>query len=270
MFRLHDGRGEDGGEGVLRDLAWQALVQLSDVGHPTTEHEDVGVEDAVASMELRANMLNFKLVADLPLSEQVKSMGEDANYMRILAFCDALIAKKMVEHNIIFAGFLPCRIAVLEDANGKGWIVRLFNPTDSTLGGRICLNGGMTPPTPQSPVERQATHFALPAATGKRWSKACLVDLEERHLAWALVVDDPDGGHTREGFAHGFCVLDEAALVHYMCTREYHPEHDAVIAWDDPDIGVRWPLRPEYISAKDRTAPKLSELAKASLPRFEP
>ena len=43
--------------------------------------------------------------------------------MRILAFCDALIAKKMVEYNIIFAGFLPCRIAVLEDSNGKGWIV---------------------------------------------------------------------------------------------------------------------------------------------------
>jgi len=87
--------------------------------------EDVGVEDAVASMELRANMLNFKLVADLPLSEQVKSMGQEANYMRILAFCDALIAKKMVEHNIIFAGFLPCRIAVLEDGNGKGWIVTM-------------------------------------------------------------------------------------------------------------------------------------------------
>ena len=87
--------------------------------------EDVGVEDAVESMTLRANMLNFKLVADLPLSEQVQAMGEDANYMRILAFCDALIAKKMVEYDIIFAGFLPCRIAVLEDANGKGWIVTM-------------------------------------------------------------------------------------------------------------------------------------------------
>lgn len=87
--------------------------------------EDVSVEDAIDSMTLRANMLNFKLVADLPLSEQVKSMGQDANYMRILAFCDALIAKKMVEYNIIFAGFLPCRIAVLEDADGKGWIVTM-------------------------------------------------------------------------------------------------------------------------------------------------
>ena len=51
--------------------------------------EGIGVEDAIASMELRANMLNFKLVADLPLSEQVKAMGQEANYMRILAFCDA-------------------------------------------------------------------------------------------------------------------------------------------------------------------------------------
>ncbi|WP_078118441.1 DUF302 domain-containing protein [Thiosocius teredinicola] len=87
--------------------------------------DGVGVEDAVESMKLRANMLNFKMVADLPLSEQVQAMGEDANYMRILAFCDALIAKKMVEHDIIFAGFLPCRIAVLEDGNGKGWIVTM-------------------------------------------------------------------------------------------------------------------------------------------------
>ena len=87
--------------------------------------EDVSVDDAIESMQLRANMLNFKMVADLPLSEQVQAMGQDANYMRILAFCDALIAKKMVEYNIIFAGFLPCRVAVLEDGNGKGWIVTM-------------------------------------------------------------------------------------------------------------------------------------------------
>lgn len=88
-------------------------------------NEDVSVEDAIDSMKLRANNLNFKLVADLPLSEQVKAMGEEANYMRILAFCDALIAKKMVEHDIIFAGYLPCRIAVLEDSKGQGWIVTM-------------------------------------------------------------------------------------------------------------------------------------------------
>ena len=87
--------------------------------------DDVTIEDAIDSMKLRANQLNFKLVADLPLSEQVKAMGEDARYMRILAFCDALIAKRMVEYNLIFAGFLPCRIAVVEDAQGKGWLVTM-------------------------------------------------------------------------------------------------------------------------------------------------
>ncbi len=85
--------------------------------------EDVSIDDAIASMKLRANMLNFKMVADLPLSEQVKALGQDSKRMQILAFCDALIAKKMVEYDIIFAGFLPCRIAVVEDKNGKGWIV---------------------------------------------------------------------------------------------------------------------------------------------------
>jgi uncharacterized protein (DUF302 family) len=88
-------------------------------------NDGVSVQDAVESMQLRANLLNFMLVADLPLSEQVKAMGEEANYMRILAFCDALIANEMVKFDIIFSGFLPCRIAVVEDAEGQGWITTM-------------------------------------------------------------------------------------------------------------------------------------------------
>jgi len=85
--------------------------------------DDVTIDDAIDSMKLRANMLNFKMVADLPLSEQIISMGKESRRMQILAFCDALIAKEMVEFNIIFAGFLPCRIAAVEDANGDSWLV---------------------------------------------------------------------------------------------------------------------------------------------------
>ena len=87
--------------------------------------DGIDMDDAIDSMKLRANMHNFKLVADLPLSEQIEAMGEEANFMQILAFCDALIAKRMVDFNIIFAGFLPCRIAVLEDGDGQGWIVTM-------------------------------------------------------------------------------------------------------------------------------------------------
>jgi len=85
--------------------------------------DGVTMDDAIESMKLRANFLNFKMVADLPLSEQVKALGKESRRMQILAFCDALIAKEMVEYDIIFAGFLPCRIAVIEDKDGKGWIV---------------------------------------------------------------------------------------------------------------------------------------------------
>lgn len=87
--------------------------------------EGVSMDDAVASMKLRANGLNFKLVAHMPLSEQVKAMGEDSKRMEIFQFCDALIAKKMVEHNVIFAGFLPCRIAMVEVKEGKGSLITL-------------------------------------------------------------------------------------------------------------------------------------------------
>lgn len=87
--------------------------------------EDVSMDDAVASMKLRANGLNFKLVAHMPLSEQVKAMGEDSKRMEIFQFCDALIAKRMVEHNVVFAGFLPCRIAMVEDKAGKAWLITM-------------------------------------------------------------------------------------------------------------------------------------------------
>ena len=128
LVLLMTGQSQAGSKTEIETPAFDRALAQQMIGNSIQRFalaEDVGVEDAIASMQLRANMLNFKLVADLPLSEQVQSMGQDANYMRILAFCDALIAKKMVEYDIIFAGFLPCRIAVLEDSNGKGWIVTM-------------------------------------------------------------------------------------------------------------------------------------------------
>lgn len=86
---------------------------------------DVSFEEIIDSMKLRANTLNFKLVADLPLSKQIEAMGETSNKMQILAFCDALIAKDMVSYNLIFAGYLPCRIAVVQDDQGDNWVVTM-------------------------------------------------------------------------------------------------------------------------------------------------
>lgn len=85
--------------------------------------EGVGFEDAVSSMKLRANIHNMKLVAELPLSKQIESMGKKARHMSIYQFCDPLTAQRMVEANIHFAAYLPCRIALVEDNQGKGWLV---------------------------------------------------------------------------------------------------------------------------------------------------
>jgi dTDP-4-dehydrorhamnose 3,5-epimerase len=69
-----------------------------------------------------------------------------------------------------------------------------------------------------------------------------------------------------EGFAHGFCVLGESALLHYFCTEEFRADCDAGIAWNDPDIGIRWPLEQPRLSAKDAGAPRLKEISRERLP----
>ena len=70
--------------------------------------------------------------------------------------------------------------AVKTSEDGKGYIVRLFNPSDKTVKNAIRLNGGIAPiSVPQSPVERQKAEFELPAYSGKKWSSVELVTLEE-------------------------------------------------------------------------------------------
>lgn len=85
--------------------------------------QGVSLDDAIQSMKIRANSLNFKLVAELPLSKQIEAMGQKSRRMEIFQFCDPLTAKRMVEHNIDFAAYLPCRISAVEDAKGQGWLI---------------------------------------------------------------------------------------------------------------------------------------------------
>jgi uncharacterized protein (DUF302 family) len=87
--------------------------------------DDVTPEDAVDSMKLRANVLNFKLVAHQPLSKELESMGVETTRMEIFQFCDPRIARRMVSHDINFAAYLPCRIAMVEDESGKVWLVMM-------------------------------------------------------------------------------------------------------------------------------------------------
>lgn len=62
-----------------------------------------------------------------------------------------------------------------------------------------------------------------------------------------------------EGFAHGFCVLSETATFTYKVTSEYASEADRGIRWDDPAIGIDWPIAEPLLSAKDAQLPLLRE-----------
>ncbi|MBI4515704.1 MAG: dTDP-4-dehydrorhamnose 3,5-epimerase [Deltaproteobacteria bacterium] len=71
------------------------------------------------------------------------------------------------------------------------------------------------------------------------------------------------------GFAHGFCVLSDAAEIEYKCTDLYDPGGELHVRWDDPAIGVAWPIADPLLSAKDRAAPRLAEVAER-LPLYPP
>jgi dTDP-4-dehydrorhamnose 3,5-epimerase len=63
------------------------------------------------------------------------------------------------------------------------------------------------------------------------------------------------------GFAHGFCVLGDGAQVVYKCTELYDQADEVAIAWNDPDIGIEWPIEQPTLSARDAAAPRLRDLA---------
>jgi dTDP-4-dehydrorhamnose 3,5-epimerase len=71
------------------------------------------------------------------------------------------------------------------------------------------------------------------------------------------------------GFAHGFAVVSDVAQVEYKCTDLYDPAGELGIAWNDPEIGVAWPIEHPFLSERDRHLASLSAVI-AQLPTFAP
>ena len=96
------------------------------------------------------------------------------------------------------------------------------------------------------------------------------VDLRKNSVTygkWAgveLTAENKKMFYIPEGFAHGFVVLSDEATFNYKCTNLYHPEYDAGIRWNDPDIGVEWPidgLGDLLLSDKDMKQPFWKEIS---------
>jgi dTDP-4-dehydrorhamnose 3,5-epimerase len=84
--------------------------------------------------------------------------------------------------------------------------------------------------------------------------EAAILDDESHHQLWIPV-----------GFGHGFCVLSESADFVYKCTSPYDPATESGFRFDDPDVGIEWPAGELICSERDRSAPRLAEIA-AELP----
>lgn len=94
------------------------------------------------------------------------------------------------------------------------------------------------------------------------------VDLREgsptfgRWVGVELSEENRDMLYVPAAFAHGFVVTSERAEVIYKCTEEYSPENDRGIIWNDPHLGIRWPVRNPLLSAKDMANPPFREAEK--------
>ncbi|HMO49639.1 MAG TPA: dTDP-4-dehydrorhamnose 3,5-epimerase [Kiritimatiellia bacterium] len=86
--------------------------------------------------------------------------------------------------------------------------------------------------------------------------------------AYVLSGDNHHQLYVPPGFAHGFVVLSEAAAVLYKCTDVYVPHDDVGFAWNDPDIGVEWPVDAPVLSDKDALLPRLRDVGDDRLPTY--
>jgi dTDP-4-dehydrorhamnose 3,5-epimerase len=71
-----------------------------------------------------------------------------------------------------------------------------------------------------------------------------------------------------EGFAHGYCIVSQTAQLICRCTEPNFPDASHGIIWNDPDIGIQWPISKPILSAKDKLLPGLSEIPERKLPRY--
>lgn len=117
-------RGLDPKAGEVYAQMWQRLKETGTSADATVWKvplaEGITPEDAEMTMNFVANSHNIKNVGELPLSEQVEAMtGEKQRLLKIYQYCDPLTAMKMVDYSDAFSAYLPCRVALVEDRQGK-------------------------------------------------------------------------------------------------------------------------------------------------------
>jgi dTDP-4-dehydrorhamnose 3,5-epimerase len=122
------------------------------------------------------------------------------------------------------------------------------------------------PPSAQAKLLRVTAGSIFDVAVDIRWGSPSFGG----HFAAVLSAADWNQIFIPEGFAHGYCTLEPDTEVIYKVNAYYSPEHDRGLLWNDPALGIAWPVSPNeaLVSDKDRTHPVLSDLPRYFL--YEP
>ncbi|HEX8153987.1 MAG TPA: dTDP-4-dehydrorhamnose 3,5-epimerase [Thermoanaerobaculia bacterium] len=162
-------------------------------------------------------------------------------------------------------------------ADDRGWFMETFNEAafrarglpasfvqdNHSQSARGVLRGlHYQEPNPQGKLVRctrgaifdVAVDIRTGSSTFGQWVGVELTD-ENKRMLWIP-----------EGFAHGFCAVSELADVVYKCTTLWEGKHDRSLRWNDPQIGISWPVSDPRLSEKDAAAPTLADAP--ILPRF--
>ncbi len=123
-------------------------------------------------------------------------------------------------------------------------------------------------------------HFQHPHAqgklvyvvTGEVWDVAVDIRRGSPHFGqWTghtLSADNRHQLYIPPGFAHGFVVTSDQAAFCYKCTESYHPGSEGTLLWNDPAVGIEWPVPEPILSAKDTGGSPLGEFQPGRLPAF--
>ena len=144
--------------------------------------------------------------------------------------------------------------------SGHGIDVRFVQENHSLSASRGVLRGlhFQIPPFAQAKLVRVTAGSIFDVAVDIRWGSPNF----GRHAAVVLSDSEWNQIYIPEGFAHGFCTLEPNAEVVYKVSNYYSAEHDRGLCWNDPDLGIDWPIGPgeAVLSDKDRRHPNLPDL----------
>lgn len=156
--------------------------------------------------------------------------------------------------------------------DGRGFFMELFND-------QRYRDAGIVGPWTQDNLSRSARgvlrglHFQHPDPQGKLVTTLrghafdVAVDIRKGSPTFGRWVGEELSDASRRqlwippGCAHGFLALSDDTEIYYKCSHSpWNPSNDHVLRWDDPEIGINWPMAPTLISDRDRSAPSLAEL----------